>query len=75
MLSTAGIRYEVSEKIRAISCGGLGLLQQVVKWSGLGKAIDERVKLFKRRPAVPRIGPRAEPDLQRGHGRDPVSGY
>ncbi len=48
MLSAGGIRYKVSEKIRAVSCGGLGLLQQVVKWSGLGKAIDEGVKLFKR---------------------------
>jgi hypothetical protein len=48
MLKAAGIRYEVSEKIRAVSCGGLGLLQQVVKWSGLGKAIDERLQLFKR---------------------------
>ncbi len=48
VLSPEGISYEVSEKTGAISYGGLGLLQQVVKWSGLGKAIDEAVKLLKR---------------------------
>ena len=40
VLSPDGISYEVSEKIGAVSYGGLGLLQQVVKWSGLGEAID-----------------------------------
>ena len=48
VLSPDGISYEVSEKIGAVSYGGLGLLQQVVKWSGLGEAIDRAVKLFKR---------------------------
>ena len=48
VLSPEVISYEVSEKTGAISYGGLGLLQQVVKWSGLGKAIDQGVKLLKR---------------------------
>ena len=48
VLSAEGISYEVSEKIHAVSYGGLGLLRQIVKWSGLGKAIDQGVKLFKR---------------------------
>ena len=48
VLSSDGISYEVSEEIRAVSYGGLGLLQQVVKWSGLAKTIDQGVKLFKR---------------------------
>ena len=34
--SSDGISYEVSEKIHAVSYGGLGLMQQVVKWSGQG---------------------------------------
>jgi len=36
VLSSDGISYEVSEKIHAVSYGGLGLMQQVVKWSGQG---------------------------------------
>ena len=48
VLSPEVITYEVSEKTGAVSYGGLGLLQQVVKWSGLGKAIDRAVKLLKR---------------------------
>ena len=48
VLSAEGISYEVSEKIHGVSYGGLGLLRQIVKWSGLGKAIDQGVKLFKR---------------------------
>ena len=48
VLSAEGISYEVSEKIHAVSYGGLGLLRQIVKWSGLGRAIDQGVKLFKR---------------------------
>ena len=48
VLSPEVISYEVSEKTGAVSYGGLGLLQQVVKWSGLGKAIDQAVTLLKR---------------------------
>lgn len=48
VLSTGTITYEVSDKIRAVSYGGLGLLQQVVKWTGLAETIDAALKLFKR---------------------------
>lgn len=48
VLSTGTIAYDVCDKIRAVSYGGLGLLQQVVKWSGLAQAIDGRLQLFKR---------------------------
>ena len=48
VLSPDGISYEVLDKNHAVSYGGLGLLQQIVKWSGLGRAIDQAVKLFKR---------------------------
>ena len=57
VLSPDGISYEVSDKNHAVSYGGLGLLQQIVKWSGLGRAIvlaiiGKRIFLDFRRPAT-----------------------
>lgn len=48
MLDPGTICYEVSAKTRALSCGGLGLLQQLVKSVGLAEAIDQGVTVFKR---------------------------
>lgn len=48
VLSTGTITYDVSDKVRAVSYGGLGLLQQLVKWVGLAEAIDAGLNLFKR---------------------------
>ncbi len=49
VLSGGNIHYEVAGRTRAIGCGGLGLLQEVVETVGLREAIDDRIHLFKRR--------------------------
>jgi hypothetical protein len=41
------IHYEVAERTRAISCGGVGAAQLLVKRLGLDQAIDERLDLLK----------------------------
>ena len=48
VLESGNIRYEVSERIQAVNCGGLGLMQAVVSRVGLRAAIDDEVRLFKR---------------------------
>lgn len=49
VLEGGNIHYEVSGRTRAIGCGGLGLLQEVVRSVGLREGIDDRLELFKRR--------------------------
>lgn len=48
VLGGGNLRYEVAGRTRAIGCGGLGMIQEVVKTLGLGEEIDEKVQLFKR---------------------------
>lgn len=48
MLNPGTIVYEVSDKIRGVSYGGLGLVQQLVKTVGLAEALDQGVTVFKR---------------------------
>lgn len=48
ILRGGNIHYEVAEKTRAVGCGGLGLMQQLVKKLGVAQAIDERVEVLKR---------------------------
>ncbi len=43
MLSGTNIHYEMSEKVKAISCGGIGAIHKMVHWSGLVKEIDARL--------------------------------
>ena len=47
MLNGTNIHYEVSEKVQAINCGGIGAIHKMVQWSGLVKEIDARLKLLK----------------------------
>lgn len=47
MLNGSNIHYEMSEKVKAISCGGIGAIHKMVQWSGLVKEIDARLKLLK----------------------------
>lgn len=47
MLNGTNIHYEMSEKVKAISCGGIGAIHKMVQWSGLVKEIDARLKLLK----------------------------
>jgi hypothetical protein len=48
MIGSANATYEVSGKVTAISCGGIGLVQQMVRSIGLAEAIDREVHVLKR---------------------------
>lgn len=48
VLESGNVHYEVSGRIEAIDCGGLGMLQAVVDRVGLREAIDDEVHLLKR---------------------------
>lgn len=48
VLEGGNVRYEVSGRIEATKCGGLGMIQQVVEASGVGQAIDRDLHLLKR---------------------------
>jgi hypothetical protein len=47
VLAGGGVKYELSGKTRGISYGGIGLLQQVARESGLIEAINRQVPLLK----------------------------
>ena len=47
MLNGSNIQYEMSEKVKAINCGGIGAIHKMVQWSGLVKEIDAKLKLLK----------------------------
>ena len=49
VLESGNVVYEVSGRVQAVNCGGLGMIQTVVSQIGLHEAIDDEVKLFKRR--------------------------
>lgn len=48
MIEGANSSYEVSGKVTALSCGGIGLIHQMVRSLGLAEAIDREVHVFKR---------------------------
>jgi hypothetical protein len=48
VLGASNIRYQVSEKVRAIGSGGLGLVRQLVQKLRLAESIDRRVEVLKR---------------------------
>lgn len=47
MMKGVKIEYQVAARTRAIGYGGIGAIHTMVSKLGLGKAIDERVKLLK----------------------------
>ena len=47
VISATNIQYEVAAKTRAISHGGIGAIQSLVRKLGLAEAIDERLQLLK----------------------------
>ncbi len=47
MMSRANIHFEMSEKVRAVNCGGLGAIHLLVQKLGLAEEIDERVEVLK----------------------------
>ncbi len=48
VLAGGNIHYELDARTRAIPCGGLGLIQQLVDHVGLREVIDREVKVLKR---------------------------
>lgn len=47
VLSAAGIRYELADRVQATPHGGIGAIVRLVRNSGLADQIDRRVKLLK----------------------------
>lgn len=47
MLTASPIHYDISGKIQAISCGGIGLVHNIVNAIGLPEEIDNRLHLLK----------------------------
>lgn len=43
------IRYETSDRVHAIPCGGIGVIQQLAHEVGLVKALDTKLPILKRR--------------------------
>ena len=48
VLESGNVHYEVSDRVEAVHCGGLGMLQTVVAAVGLAESIDESLHLLKR---------------------------
>lgn len=48
-LSASTIRYEVSERVRAIPCGGIGAVHMLASRTGLVDGLDSRLRILKRR--------------------------
>lgn len=47
MLSASNIHYEIADRTRAISAGGIGMIHQMVKQLDLDKAINRELDIFK----------------------------
>jgi hypothetical protein len=47
VFTASNIHYDVATKTRAISCGGIGAIQLLVRKLGLAEAIDQRLHLLK----------------------------
>ena len=47
VISASNIDYEISDRTRAISAGGIGLIHQMVKRLGLDQAINRALGIFK----------------------------
>jgi hypothetical protein len=48
MIAGRNVRYEISSRMQAMPCGGIGLIHEMVRAIGLAASIDERVHVFKR---------------------------
>jgi hypothetical protein len=47
VLSGRSIHYELAERVQGIDCGGIGMINNLVKATGLVREIDQRVRLLK----------------------------
>ncbi len=48
MISARNIHYELADRVQGLACGGIGLMLQVARCSGLVTDIDHRLHLLKR---------------------------
>jgi hypothetical protein len=48
MIEGSASGYEVSGKVTALNCGGIGLVHEMVRSLGLAEAVDRHVHVFKR---------------------------
>jgi hypothetical protein len=46
MLSAGNIHYEISDRARGLGCGGIGVIHQVARQTGLIDAIDDNVHVL-----------------------------
>ena len=46
--AASNIHYEMSDRTRAITCGGIGAVHMLTKRLGLAQAINERLGIFKK---------------------------
>ena len=48
MIAGSNVRYEMSARIEATPCGGIGLIHEMVRSIGLAGSIDRHLEVFKR---------------------------
>ncbi len=48
VFSAANIHYEVAKRTHGIACGGIGMIQDMVRRLGLAQVINRSVPIFKR---------------------------
>ena len=75
MFKDSNIHYEISERTRAIGCGGIGALHKLVCKLGLDAAINRNVMSAQDPRALLGIGSRVEHRLQRAHRRNVPGRY
>ena len=49
MIAGSNVRYEISARIEAMPCGGIGLIHEMVRSLGLAESIDDYWHVFTRR--------------------------
>ncbi len=47
MLNPGTIQYEMADRVRGITCGGIGAVQMLVQKLGLDQALNSRLRIFK----------------------------
>jgi hypothetical protein len=48
MIAGSNLRYELSARIEAMPCGGIGLIHEMVRSIGLAASIDKHLQVFRR---------------------------
>src|SRR3990170_2524304 len=48
VIAGSNLRYEMSARVQATPCGGIGLIHEMVRSIGLARSIDERVEVLRR---------------------------